>query len=202
MKNIILALILVMSSACKAQPFVVNLKNKGEVMSPTLHHYFKDIDNTLNPFVGEWVYTSGNTTLKIEFVKKTNKHTGYSYEDVLVGGYEYKVNNVTLVSTLSDINTNYSNLIDHKIVSFGLMNNDFYPVCNDCSVGEKRVIAMFSEPSSSLKGRLLIQKIIHHNQEAIKITLRSAGTKYYKQGTTPPPDDFVVPSGEYILIKQ
>ena len=112
------------------------------------------------------------------------------------------MNNVVLVSTLSDINTNYPNLINHRIYSFGLINNDFYPQCLDCSVGQKRVIASFSEPTSSLDGQLIIQKTTHNNQEAIKITLKGASTKYYKIGTTPPPNDFVVPSGEYILLRE
>lgn len=119
-----------------------------------------------------------------------------------MGGYECKVNNVILVSTLDDINTNYPNLINHRIYSFGFINNDFYPQCLDCSLGQKRIIASFTEPTSNLDGQLIIQKTTLNDQVAIKINLKRASTKYYKSGTTPPPDDFVVPSGEYILVRQ
>ena len=73
MKNIFLAFILIIISSGKAQNLVVNLKSKGNVPFPTKDHYFKDIGNVLSPFVGTWVYTNGNTTLKINFIKKLKR---------------------------------------------------------------------------------------------------------------------------------
>lgn len=64
---------MIIASAGKAQNVVMNLKDKGNEPFPTTNYYFKDIDNVLNPYVGTWVYTNGNTTLKINFIKKIKR---------------------------------------------------------------------------------------------------------------------------------
>lgn len=172
-------------------------------MRATQGQYYKDIDNLLNPYEGTWLFTEGNRELRIILVKKVNHNNGLYREDVIVGGYEYKVNGTTLVNTLDDINNFYLNSIQYNISGNSIMENDFSPPCNSCATGEKRLRLSFSdsETQSTVMGTLIVRAIQINGQDAIKVKLFGT-TVYYEAGTTPPPDDFVLPSGEYTLIKQ
>jgi hypothetical protein len=197
MKNILTIALFTIS--CKAQ--TINIKDQGNYMHRTQGQYYKDIDNLLNPFEGTWLFTDGNSELKIILTKKVNHDNGVYRKDVIIGGYEYKVNGTTLVNTLDDINNFYLNSIQYSISGNSIMENDYTPPCPECTAGEKRLRLSFSETASNLRGKLYIRKVTVNGQEALKIKLQGK-TVYYEAGTTPPPDDFVLPSGEYTLIKQ
>ena len=64
--------------------------------------YLKDVNNKLNPFVGTWLYSNGNTTLKIILQKKIMAlvANGEYYEDLLVGGFEYFVDGELKCTTI------------------------------------------------------------------------------------------------------
>ena len=163
--------------------------------------YFKDIDNRLNAYEGTWIYVNGNKSLKFVFVKKENLSNGIGKEDVLIGGYEYKVDGVTLVSTLPDIDVVYNNYIKHKVYGNSLYRNSFMQ-CLDCVPGEFRLFMAFGEPASHLPGRLIMRRINIGAQQTIKMVLYMSGSVLYNEGDPEPPNDFVLPCGTYTLVKK
>ena len=200
MKNIYFTLLILLTTACKAQ--IINIKDQGLYMRPSQGHYYKDIDNLLNPFEGTWLFTSGNRSLKIVLQKRVNQNNGLYTDDFLIGGYEYKVNNITLINTLSDVSLNFPFKSKYSISGNSILENSYSPPCPECNLNEKRLDLSFFETASNITGTLIVRKILVAGQEALKIKLNGSATKYYKAGTTPPPDDFIVPSGEYILLRQ
>ena len=197
MKYIYIILVVLFTTFCQSQ--IINIKNNNEPAIPGA--YYKDIDNLLNPFEGTWVFSDATRSLKITFIKRTNQFDGSYYEDFLIGGYEYKVNNVILVTTLSNLSLTSPYDFKYKIFGNRILKNYYYPPCPECNVGEYRLRLTFSELANTKYGELIARKITVSGQEALKINL-SGSEGVYKAGTTPPPDDFVVPCGEYILIKQ
>lgn len=198
MKKTILILILItLTISCKAQ--IINIIDDDGITVPNA--YYKDVNNLLNPFEGVWLFTEGNSELRIILTKKVDHNNGLYREDVIIGGYEYKVNGTTLVNTLDDINNFYLNSIQYSLSGNFIMENDFSPPCISCSTGEKRLMLSFSETQSTVMGTLIVRAIQVNGQDAIKVKLFGT-TVYYEAGTTPPPDDFALPSGEYTLIKQ
>ena len=201
MKNIIITLLIMFAASCKAQTETINILDQGNYRYRTAGQYYQDIDFVLNPFEGIWLYTNGDTTLKIILVKKTNHFNSVYHEDAIIGGYEYKIGNNIIISNLNDINTDFLNPMEKSIAGNFVINNNGYPPCPDCPVGEKRLLLTFSEFSSNIYGDIIIRKIEVSGQEAIKIIIRGS-ERVHIVGTPLPPDDFKVPSGEYILLKQ
>lgn len=169
---------------------------KGERKAGT---YYKDTHNYLNPFEGTWRYTNGTTSIKIVLVKKKTHNSGYD-EDKIVGEYQYIENGVEKINTLSDINTVYPNQIQHTINGNTLINPTSRPVCTNCAAGEKRLRLSLSETGSF--GSMVARKVVENGQEAIQIRLGRHNGIAIVEGTTPPPEVPVLPSGEYVLIKQ
>jgi len=198
MKNILFIITLLITVSCKAQ--IINLIDDDGITVPDA--YYKDIDNLLNPFEGTWVFTQGDKELKIILTKKVNHNNGVYREDVIIGGYEYKVDGTILVNTLDDINNFYLNSIQYSISGNFILENDYTPPCPDCAAGEKRLNLSFSETASDLMGTLIVRKIVLGSQEYLKIDLYGSHSIPYELGTPPPPSDFVLPSGQYTLIKQ
>ena len=77
-----------------------------------------------------------------------------------------------------------------------------FPICQECVINEKRLRLSFSDPIRKIYGNLIIRKVNINGQNAIKIKLYGANNKYYVANTNPLADDFIIPSGEYILIQQ
>ena len=198
MRNILNIAIFILSTGCFAQ--TINIIDKNGTR--TTGAYYKDVDNLLNTFEGTYLYANGTDTLKIILIKKVNQYNGRYYEDLIIGEYQYIKNGIEKINTLSEINTSYSNQRIHNIAGNSLIKNTSRPVCNDCVVNEKRLRMGFTEPMCGLYGTMIVRKITQGGQEAIKIKTRMEGsaTPYY-EGSTPPPLDFTVPAGEYILIK-
>ena len=196
MKNILTLILVFFITACRSQ--IINIKDCDGSFITNAHYI--DTDSILNPFEGTWLYTNGNKTLKIILVKKLNHFNTRYYEDALIGGYEYKVGNTTLISNLNEINTPFINPFEKSIAGNSVINNNGYPPCLDCPVGEKRLNLLFREISTHMIGTVLIKKTIVSGQEAIKIVIRGS-ERVHIVGNPLPPDDFIVPSGHYTLIK-
>lgn len=183
-----------------AQSPIINIKDQdGTLLTGA---YYKDSDNLLNPYEGTFIYTNGNISFKVVLEKKTQQYNGRYYEDLLIGEYEYKEGNVIVVSTLSDLSTVYNNQRRHSISGNSIRNKTGKPVCNECGTNELRVRLSFSDRERELYGSMTSRKIMHNNQEAIKVIIRCETNVVYFEGEPEPPRDFRVPDGEYILIKQ
>jgi hypothetical protein len=198
MKNIIILIIaIVLTIECNAQSKVVN------IMTPTNRTvdgaYYKDTDNDLDAFVGTWVYTDGNTSLKIIFVKELKYYDGKNYEDLLIGEYQYIENGVEKINTLSRLESISSKIWEHMINGNTICENDYYPECDDCLPNEKRVRLFIFDPIQDVAGNLLLRKITVDGKPALKVFKTTTGTPYLV-GTTP--KEMIVLDGYYTLIKQ
>jgi len=115
MKNIILIIAICLITFCNAQvpvgaPIIPmsNNWNADDLSIVNNGSYFKDDANKMNPWVGTWKYTNGNTEFKIVITKETGFHmtpliTGSGldyYTDLLNGGYYYKENGVVKTNHL------------------------------------------------------------------------------------------------------
>ena len=200
MKKILNLAVLFLTFSCSAQSPIINIENNNYSTDEGV--YNKDVNNYLNAFEGNYIYTSGTTSLRVLLIKKTMQYNGKYYEDLIVGEYEYKVNGIVIISSLSNINIIYPNQdLGHNISGNILIKNTSRPVCNDCGVNEKRLLLGFRDQTTSMYGNVLIRKTLQNGQAAIKIYIKGVGPASYAPGTLPP-TPFKVPAGEYILIKQ
>ncbi len=201
MKKIIIFTFYIFSIGCNAQHPIINITSQNGTRINSA--YYKDINQLLNPFEGTWLYTNGTTSLRIVLVKKELQYNSQYYVDLIIGEYQYIENSVEKVNTLSSINTVYPNQILHSIAGNSVLRNENKPPCNDCEEFESRLRLMFVEPNTDLYGTMIVKKTTQGSQDAIKINIKKTGSgSVWLEGTPPPPLDFKVPSGEYILIKQ
>lgn len=197
MKNIfkIIPFILITIS-CKAQTPIFNIEDNND--DEIQNAYYRDTNNLLNPFVGTYLYSIGNTSLKIVFQKRIMAYDGYMYEDLLVGEYQYIENGIEKVNTLNNINSSNTNAM--SIRANYVYSNDSY-WCSDCYPNEKRVMGRFGEHSTHNSGQILISRVTVGGQQAIKINIWwQYGS--YNVDTDPVPQVPIFQSGDYILIKQ
>ena len=168
---------------CKAQNPILPIDDLG--WKNTNNAYYKDVNNTLNNFEGTWLYTSGNTSLKIVLVKSTYYFNGKYYEDLLIGGYQYTVNGEEKINTLTDAN-------DPSIGrNASIRGNSVYSSCkylpvDDCVDGEKNLdLSIDDVTSDGHIGDLRLFKRTINGQEALKAKI---SINYYRDVSGTPPD--------------
>jgi len=198
MNKYIIILLTFLFLECKSQGQIIDILHDDG--SSITNAYYKDVNNLLDPYTGTWIYTHGSRSIKLLLTKKIKHYNKKYYEDVIIGGVEYKENNVVKVNTIPDINNNYVNSIQYPISGNFLFNKDFYPKCPECAPNELRLTLDYSEPDKANLGRMVLRKITVNGQEALKMEL-IAGSIMYKYGTTPP-EGFKLPAGNYVFIKQ
>lgn len=136
MKKIILIVSLLVGSLLHAQnPAVTStfgICNSNLPDETPQNSYFKDILNTLNPFVGTWVYINGNQKLTFSIKKVTKKYFPDKkiYKDFLVGNYSYSIDegNTFIVNTIPqflnsdpDANPIYTPCVDGNVADFSFI---------------------------------------------------------------------------------
>ena len=199
MKNTTIILILCVLN-CKAQSSIYSLDSLG--WENTKNGYYKDVNNVMNGFEGTWLYTNGNTSLKIALVKSVKFYNGDYYEDLLIGGYKYIENGVEKVNTLSDADK--PALGD----SASIEGNSIHDKCkylyvDDCVDSEKYMVIYIDDPNSDKHyGHLTLHKRTINGRAAlkIKINMTYAGDDP-KNGVFPPPS---IPwtMNNIVLLKQ
>ena len=154
----------------------INIEN---ISSPRVSGaYYKDINNLLDPYVGTWVYSSPTDTLKIKLRKVIRApFINNSFEDLIVGEYQYIKNGVEKINTLNNFNTNYPMQRNHKIGGNSILENNNIPKCNYCNPNEKRLRLILVEPISLWGANLNLRLIVVNGQPALEV---------YKWGTPPP----------------
>src|SRR5690606_3886847 len=175
-----------------------------------------DIDNDFNPYVGTWVYTNGNTSLKVIFQKKemmqNNLGSNMQYfRDYLIGEYQYIENGIEKVNTLPNLLSNHSDRTDYNIRDTGIILKYIYPKCEECSDTERRISMSFTEPSrrnsAGLFGGAALRHFTENGVEKIKLVFyqESYGNGYRRDNLEPLESEelksFTLPIGTYILTK-
>lgn len=200
MKQLVTLVFALLFANCKAQ--TINLENKGAYRHYPDGAYFKDINNYIDPFTGTFSYTNGNTSLKIVLLKRIDEFNGGYSEDIIYGGYEYKVNGVTVANTLPE---NFpANTFSSRYYISGnsyLLNNS-HPPCTTCAPNEKRLYLSIKDIQCSFYRKLIIKREVVNGQVQIKATIQPLGTVTYKYNEPEPVISFALPAGEYTLIKQ
>lgn len=135
--------------------------------------YYKDINGTLNPFIGVWKNTTGNKTFKLTLWKKEMVSFAHSfYMDEIHGDYMVIQNegqpNETILFNSRFPSTTYSNPSSPMIM---LMGN--YPELNGVIFDNSR----FHIDPSSWRGLLIQIKILSGNTTAQWKTAERKGLK-------------------------
>lgn len=211
MKSIIFILTSVFISInCKAQTIERYGLDYGEISGA----YYKDMTGFHNQYVGTWLYTNGNTSLKLIF--QTRNHIAYNtsrisyYEDVLVGEYQYIVNGVEKVNTLSNLNNQSNGMYDYNLLSIScIFFPNTYPQCNECLPNEKRLEMELNEPSrrtiDGLFNSFVLRAFTENGIQKLKVWFVDESRPnliFDADGNLTMITGFTIPYGEYTLIKQ
>jgi len=171
--------------------------------------YYKDTQGYLNQYVGTWLYTNSTTNLKITFQKEyfaQQNAFGTYYSDVLVGEYEYKVNRVTVFSTLNNLNILNTSPYTYNI--FDLNRHPNYDNCFQCTIANQRLVLYYDEPTndnSSLKGLMYIHTFIENGQTKLYMSLytdyNGMDINKYNIHLPATTTQLTLPNGNYIFNK-
>jgi hypothetical protein len=204
MKKIIKIMLLLLSINSVAQNQIRLIENTDVGTSIQLGDYIQDANGLLNPYVGTWLYTNGNTSLKIIFKKAINNNNGYYRQDLIYGEYQYIENGVEKINTLANIDIVYQVQSNHSISGEHIIDKYNYPYCQDCSENDLRLYGFIKDPLLDTSASITMLPVTVNGQQALKIRMRFDGIKY-----TPSPEDLFTTeqvgatiNGEYILIKQ
>jgi len=187
---------------CKAQNPVLDISDRS--LNNITGAYYKDTQNLLNPFVGTYIYTNGNTSLKITLKKKTmSSLNGVYYEDLIIGECQYIENGVQKVNTLGTLLLNLPDGTDHSIYGSLVLNGKELG-CDECSDTEKRLRISLSDRPIKRVADLDIRIITQNGQPAIKVELWWNNTRppWRRREGEPIPQSPRIPAGTYIMIKQ
>lgn len=187
-----------MSSLLKSQSVVIDI-NDSELNQP-IGYYRKDIHNVLNQFEGTYLYSNGNTSLKIVLIKKIKQYNSSYYEDLIIGEYQYIVNGVEKVNTLSNLNVLYNNQYARHAIAgdYTINNNTRLWKCPQCNLGEKRLRASIMDVNAKSSATMFMRKTTVNGQEVLQIKITNILPDY----ETPNPQAFSLPTGEFTMIKQ
>lgn len=199
MKNIILIFIILSSiSLFKAQSVTIDLSESW--LGKPNGYYRKDTNNLLNQFEGIYLYTNGNTSLKIVLTKKIKQYNNRYYQDLIIGEYQYIVNGMEKINTLSNLDVVYNNqFVKHAIAGNSLINFNYRSwKCPQCNPNEKRLRANITDVSTNRSATIFMRKTNISGQEVLQVKV----TDVLPDFETMTPPDFSLPKGEFIMIKQ
>ena len=200
MKTILNAILLTaLIFSCKAQSIIVPI-GSGDEHERNPNYYIKDVNNEFNKFEGIWIYNNGNTEITIKLKKeiKYQLKPELNYQDLLVGEYKYKYNNLEIVNSLNDINNPAISGYSHNI-SGGSFQHRLPDNCIDNSLPEEiKIWLIISHPSNKdIEGRIILRYINDNGIEKIQACIYDYTTLAYGQN-----DRIAIPDGYYEFIKQ
>lgn len=199
MKNtLILLLTLILHTTIQAQITIIDIDNGIDILNVNDGEYYQDIQGFMDPFVGTWLYTNGNSSFKIVLTKNIMKYTGKYYYDYISGEYEYIENGITIRNTLN--NSDPLNKGIRRGVS--LLKSHYKPPCNDCPTNERRIRATIKDLDRDLTGSITLKLITVNGQEAIEAFIYGHNTYNFENNTKSPYDGMAIPRGTIIFIKQ
>ena len=200
MKTIFITILLTaLILSCKAQSIIVPI-GSGDTYENNPNYYIKDVNNEFNKFEGTWLYNENNS----EIILKLKKEVQYqvepegSYEDLLVGEYKYKYNNLEVVNTLNDFNNPSISGYAHNI-SGGSFQRWLPDNCIDNSQpSEIKVWLIIDDPSNQyIEGRLILRYVNENGVEKIQVCIYDETVFSYGDN-----DRIAIPDGYYEFIKQ
>jgi hypothetical protein len=202
MKNIIKLIVIITTViSCKAQNQIIDVQNyDGKDIQGA---YYKDINNVLQPFVGEYLYTNGNTSFKIILRLKTmsTPYNNKFYEDLIIGGFRYIENGQEKANTINALNLlTHTNGWKYSISGNTILTKGD-PPCKNCLEGEKALRISLVDKATKNWAVLAVRRILQAGQPAIEVFVYWQGPKAWVYGT-PEPQNPSFNGGYYTLIKQ
>ena len=162
--------------------------------------YYKDMNEDLNKYEGIWrINLNVNSFFEIHFTKVFYNDLSMKRKyDTLIGEVKFVENNSLLYDTTSNVSNIYAN---HAIMAWGIFDTVFgmYQLeCPLCLSNEKYIQGYFKDPLRNLlPGKISMKHFTENGVEKIKIKLLIVGSIADDISY----DDFLLPSGEYILTK-
>ncbi|MEM6516378.1 MAG: DUF6705 family protein, partial [Bacteroidota bacterium] len=182
---------------CLAQSPILPLEEWDNEQS---NAYYKDLNNELNPFEGIWLYTNGNNSWKIHLEKQIMVFNNNYYEDLIVGEYQYKINGLVVINTLSNIDVLSG--YEHEITGNSIFDDCDYLPSSSCIDGEKRLTLTMSDPHTGHAATVILSLRTVNNQEALLAQVIFNQLSTYNGFSEPKPEPTMPWQQEYILIKQ
>ena len=200
MKKIInILFVCAVTLSCKAQNPVFDISQDRGTDNLT-GAYYKDLNNNLIPFVGTYLYTSGNTSLKIVLQKKTMSSVNNRYfHDYLIGEYRYVNNGIEVINTLNNLSQNFSNAWNYNIGG-NLLITQGNTGCFDCEPNEIAWRGSLIDTSTHNSAQMIIRRITVNGTPAIKIWVM--WRMRAKRPGDAPLQDPSFPGGYHTLLKQ
>ena len=189
--------------ACKAQTTTVySLQNFVSATSVPDNSYIKDTNNDFNKFEGTWKFENNDKKIIMKLLKRERYYDDmfHVYTDILVGEYQYFLNNLEIVNTMANLSNSYS-MYSNNISGNSFMRNSEFPSCAECGPNERRVELHFSDPESFPKadGYIILRYINENGIEKIQATIYYSIPLVHDGETFVPPR---VPKGTYVFVKQ
>jgi len=155
MKNLVNILMILFCTLCIAQSPILPLYDSSKTVAGA---YYKDLQNDMNRFVGEWKCEQGLDTLIVKIVKKEMQFIDYGYisvyEDFLVAEYRYVENGIEKINTLPNLLINHPDPYDYNlkanIITRPVPNNP--QVCPNCVPNDVMVQGPFRDPERDIFG--------------------------------------------------
>jgi hypothetical protein len=210
MKTIIYIILLFTLSivSCKAQSPIISLYD-GSDYADTANAYYKDTDNDFDRFIGTWEYNNGSEKLRIIIRKKEQySYNGLGnipafYADYLYGEYLYKDSNGNeLVNTLTNIDSNPTDISEHLIFGNTIDPSQYLPSCENCDPNERSIFLAFYDPVRDYIKCELVLRTIPNTQNSSINDLKAVITGSYSIIPEGSPTDSRIPYGKYVMIKQ
>lgn len=196
---------------CKAQTPILNRYGMEHKLVDFDNTYFKDTEDFRGQFVGTWVYTNGNTILKLVLQKKDMVYMSepsYNYLDFLIGEFQYIENGAEKANTLNNLNSNHTDIWNYNIVSSSKITNTHVPLCDDCPTDAEYLRLFFDEPANddaTLSAHFIIRHVVENGVEKLKVQLvlrsTAVGLKKEDWDTPSTATEHTIPYGSYTLIK-
>lgn len=194
-------LLFTLSISCKAQTPVFDIQDTKNIVKDIRGAYYKDTSNQLNAYEGTYLYTNGNSSLKIVLQKKVmSSMNGVYYEDLIIGEYQSIKDGVEKGNTLNKLTINYADQTKHNISGRFILTGTELG-CKDCTPTEKRLRLGFIDGASENVGEMDVRRTTVNGKNAIRVKVSWIGPVAHKEGT-PMSLPASVSGKEYILIKQ
>ena len=205
MKQLFLIMVFMLGLGCKAQIPIKSIYDDTDINGA----YYKDTNNDFDKFVGTWKYTNCITSLTITLQKKAQYHKFHSngdnyYLDVMVGEYKYIENGVEKINTLPFLSQNFDDPYKYHIAgSLIARPNSIY--CLGCGPNDRKLVLGFVDPNRSIPGyepEMMFQRVDSGGVQKLKLIFRTISGMIVEEGVEPPYNEYTVPFGEYLLVKQ
>ena len=147
MKTLFYSLLLVSCLSLKAQTYDLYNCDSNYFLN-VAGAYYKDLTNVHDQYIGTWLYTNGNTSLKLVFQERehvkslTYKDGMFFYKDWLIGEGQYIENGILKWNSLPNLSasqsTDYVTVRNHASF-YNISYTRERVFCPECAPSERRL---------------------------------------------------------------